>query len=114
MGQVNCLAPTRLDAMMGTADAKPITGCREAAPMSITLNLVENLLVMARKYQEMGQPQEAHRVLTHLCAFKELPADAAEETQVRLAEIALKRRKYAAARRRLLAALKHQPDQARY
>lgn len=82
--------------------------------MSTTLNLVEHLLAQARKYQQMGQAQEAHRVLTRLCGLQELPAEAAEEAQVRLAEIYLKRRKFTQARRRLLAALKHQPDQARY
>jgi Tfp pilus assembly protein PilF len=69
---------------------------------------------MGRRYQEVGRHREAVTVLTRLSRFRLLPAEAAEETQSRLAEIHLKRRKYKQARRHLTAALRHQPDNARY
>src|SRR5262249_35485974 len=88
--------------------------CREAAPMKPTLNLIDQLLVMSRRYQDMGQSRDALRVLTSLSGFRELPSEAAEEAQVRLAELNLKRRKYGRARRHLAIALRFRPDCARY
>jgi Tfp pilus assembly protein PilF len=82
--------------------------------MKATLNLVDHLLAMGRRYQELGRQRDALAVLTRLSGFRELPAAAAEETQVRLAELHLRRRRYARARRHLTAALRHQPDNARY
>jgi Tfp pilus assembly protein PilF len=82
--------------------------------MMPTLNLVERVLAMGRRYQEAGRHRDAVVVLTRLSRFRYLPAEAAEETQARLAEIHLKRRKYKQARRHLIAALRHQPDNARY
>jgi tetratricopeptide (TPR) repeat protein len=82
--------------------------------MMPTLNLVEGVLAMGRRYQEVGRHREAAAVFTRLSHFRYLPADAAEETQARLAEIHLKRRKYKHARRHLTAALRYQPDNARY
>lgn len=82
--------------------------------MDTTLNLVDHLLTLGRRYQELGRHQDALRLLTKLSGFRELPAEAAEETQARLAELCLKRRKYARARRHLTAALRHQPDNPRY
>jgi Tfp pilus assembly protein PilF len=82
--------------------------------MSITLNFVEHLLAMGRKFQELGRTQDALRVLTRLTGFRELPGEVAEEAQVRLAEIQIKRRKYQRARRHLTAALLHKPTEARY
>jgi Tfp pilus assembly protein PilF len=82
--------------------------------MMPTLNLVERVLAMGRRYQEVGRHRDAVVVLTRLSRFRYLPAEAAEETQARLAEIHLKRRKYKQARRHLTAALRHQPDNARY
>jgi len=82
--------------------------------MDTTLNLIEHLLAMARKYQDLGRAQDALRILTRLTSFRDLPGPAAEEAVVRLAEIQLKRRKYRRARRHLTAALRHQPAEGRY
>jgi tetratricopeptide (TPR) repeat protein len=82
--------------------------------MTATLNLVDHLLARGRKYQELGRFADAEDLLGRLAAFRELPADAAEETQARLAELHLRRRRYARARRCLTAALAHRPDSARY
>jgi tetratricopeptide (TPR) repeat protein len=82
--------------------------------MNTTLNLVEHVLAMGRKYQELGRHRDALALFTRLSGFRELPADAAEEAQARLAEMHLKRRRFTRARRHLAAALQHQPDSARY
>ncbi len=82
--------------------------------MTITLNLVDHLLALGRKYQEVGRFTDAEGVLGRLAGFRELPADAAEEAQARLAELHLRRRKYGRARRCLAAALAHRPDCARH
>jgi Tfp pilus assembly protein PilF len=82
--------------------------------MSMKLNLADRLLAMGRKYQELGRDRDARHILGKLAAFAELPALVAEETQVRLGEIQLKRRKLRRARRHFTAALHHQPDSARY
>jgi Tfp pilus assembly protein PilF len=82
--------------------------------MTPTLNLVDRVLAMGRRYQELGRHRDAVMILSRLSRFRYLPADAAEETQSRLAEIYLKRRKYKQARRHLTAALRHEPDNARY
>src|SRR5262249_35103427 len=90
MRQPSRLAPDRLDAMMGTAEAVSHHWLQGGSTMSTTLKLVEHLLVMARRYQDLGQTSEALRVLTRLGAFQDLPGSIAEETQVRIAEIYLK------------------------
>jgi Tfp pilus assembly protein PilF len=82
--------------------------------MSTTLNLVDHLLLLGRRYQELGRLRDAMQVLTRLTGFRELPGKAAEEAQVRLAELCLKRRRYVKARRHLTVALRHRPDSARY
>jgi Tfp pilus assembly protein PilF len=82
--------------------------------MSTTLNLADRLLAMGRKYQELGRDQDARHVLGKLAGFAELPAAVAEETQARLGEIHLKRRKLRPARRHFTTALLHQPDNPRY
>src|SRR5580698_6140457 len=82
--------------------------------VNATLNLVEHLLAAATRCQEQGRLREAVRLLTQLAGFRELPADIAELTQARLAELQLKRRKFKRARRHLAAALQHAPDEARY
>lgn len=82
--------------------------------MMPNLNLVEGVLALGRRYQEVGRHRDAVVILTRLAHFRCLSAEAAEETQARLAEIYLKRRKYKNARRHLTAALRHQPDNARY
>lgn len=82
--------------------------------MMPTVNLIEGVLALGRRYQEVGRHRDAAAILTRLSHFRYLPAEAAEETQARLAEIYLKRRKYKQARRHLTAALRHQPDNVRY
>jgi tetratricopeptide (TPR) repeat protein len=82
--------------------------------MSRTLNLVNRLLAMGRKYQELGRDYDARHILGRLAGFRELPAPVAEETQMRLAELHLKRRRFRRARRCLTAALAHLPDHAHY
>jgi Tfp pilus assembly protein PilF len=82
--------------------------------MSKTLNLADSLLAMGRKFQDLGRDYDARQVLGKLAAFRELPPQVAEETQVRLAELHLKHRRFRRARRHLTAALAHQPDHARY
>jgi Tfp pilus assembly protein PilF len=82
--------------------------------MSMTLNLVDRLLVRGRHLQELGRDHDALRVFGHLASFGELPAEVAEETQARLAEIYLQRNRPRKARRHLTAALAFHPDSARY
>jgi Tfp pilus assembly protein PilF len=82
--------------------------------MMPNLNLVDRVLALGRRYQEVGRHRDAVTVFTRLSRFRYLPAEAAEEMQSRLAEIHLHRRKYKHARRHLTAALRHQPDNARY
>jgi tetratricopeptide (TPR) repeat protein len=82
--------------------------------MSMTLNLVDRLLSMGRNYQSLGRNQDALRILTRLAGLREVPADVAEETQFRLAQLHFLRRKYPRVRRHLTAALAHQPESARY
>ena len=66
--------------------------------MSKTLKLIDRLLTMGRNFQALERHREALRLLGRLAAFRELPADVAEETQVRLAELWLRRRKHQRAR----------------
>jgi tetratricopeptide (TPR) repeat protein len=82
--------------------------------MSHTLNLIDHLLALGRRYQELGRLRDAVQVLSRLSAFRDLPGEAAEEAQARLAELHLKRRRYQLARRCLTAALTRRPDEARY
>jgi Tfp pilus assembly protein PilF len=79
-----------------------------------TLNFVDHLLALGRKYQEVGRFTDAESVLSRLTTFSELPAATAEEAHARLAELHLRRHKYRRARRCLAAALVHRPDSARY
>jgi len=80
--------------------------------MSRTLNLVENLLTLGRDRQNVGRLADAFTIYARLARFRDLPADVAKETQVRLAEIQIHRRKYERARRHLAIALTFQPDSA--
>jgi tetratricopeptide (TPR) repeat protein len=82
--------------------------------MSRTLNLVDRLLTIARHLQKLGREQDALELLHRLAGFCELPDQTAEEIQLRLGEIFLKRRKYSRARRHLAAALLFDPDNPRY
>jgi len=82
--------------------------------MEPTLNLVDHLLAMGRRLQELGRTGDALKVLKQLASFRQLPEEAAEETHVRLGELHLKRRRFRLARRHLTAALRHRPEEARY
>jgi tetratricopeptide (TPR) repeat protein len=82
--------------------------------MSRTLNLCNHLLAQGRKFHTLGIEHRALRILRSLLRLREVPADVAEETQVRLAELLLKQRKFARARRHLAAALTHQEDNGQY
>ena len=81
--------------------------------MTTTLNLFDHLLSTGKKYQELGRTLDALRVLTRLTRLREMPAEVAEECQLRLGEMQLKRRRYRRARRHLTAALQYAPEQAR-
>ena len=82
--------------------------------MSGTLNLIDRLLAIGRNLQKVHQHSRARQYLGRLAALPDLPAEIAEEVQVRLGEIALRRKQYRRARRHLSIALLHQPDSARY
>ena len=82
--------------------------------MSSTLNMADHLLVRGRNLQQLGRSHDAARVLGRLAGLRDLPAEVAEETQCRLAELLLLRGKNREARRHLTAALVLQPNSARY
>jgi tetratricopeptide (TPR) repeat protein len=82
--------------------------------MSRMLGLVDSLLLSGRKQQQLGREGEALKIFKRLASFGDLPADVAEETQARLAEIHVGRGHYRKARRHLAAALAHQPQSSRY
>jgi tetratricopeptide (TPR) repeat protein len=82
--------------------------------MSMTLNLVDHVLARGRKLQELGRHADALRLFSRLAGWQQLPAEVAEETQARLADIRLRYRQYAQARRHLAAVLAHRPDHARH
>lgn len=82
--------------------------------MSATLHLFDRLLARGRNLHLLGRDHDALRLFRRLAEFRDLPADVAEETQARLAELYLHQRRYRQARRHLAAALLFQPDNARY
>jgi tetratricopeptide (TPR) repeat protein len=82
--------------------------------MTHTINLFDHLLGEGRRFQALGRPRDAATLYARLASFRSLPSAIAEEAQARLAELALKRKRYARARRHLTAALSHNPDLARY
>lgn len=81
--------------------------------MSTTLSLVEHLLSLGRHYEEVGRDLDALQILGRLAGFHELPLEVAEEAQVRLAELHMRRGQYTRARRHLAAALLYRPQSAR-
>jgi tetratricopeptide (TPR) repeat protein len=81
--------------------------------MKHTLNLFDHALAIGRRYHDTGRNRDALKILGRLASFRDLPAATAEETQVRLAELQLKRRKFARARRHLAIALTLQPASAK-
>jgi Tfp pilus assembly protein PilF len=82
--------------------------------MSRMLGLVDSLLLAGRKQQQLGREGEALSIFKRLASFGDLPAEVAEETQARLAEIRVRRGHCTKARRHLAAALAHQPQSSRY
>ncbi len=82
--------------------------------MSRMLSLAEGLLGMGRTHQQLGRVHDAFSILSRLSRFRELPREVAEETQARLGEIQIKRKKYSRACRHLATALQHDPDNAHY
>jgi Flp pilus assembly protein TadD len=80
--------------------------------MGMTLSLVDGLLTQARTLERVGRDHDARQLLNRLAGLRELPANAAFETQTRLAEIHLRDHTYSRARRHLTAALAHQPENA--
>ncbi len=82
--------------------------------MSETLPFLHRLLSQGRHLQQLRCDREALSVLGRLAAFQDLPADVAEESHVRQAEIELRRRKHRRARRHLAAALEYSPENAHY
>jgi tetratricopeptide (TPR) repeat protein len=85
-----------------------------SAMMSQTLSLVDQLLSRGRYFQQLGRTYDALRILGRLAGFRELPPTVAEEVQLRLGELQLRRKKASRARRHLAAALRYAPDNARY
>src|SRR5262245_7110741 len=69
--------------------------------MSRTLKLVDRLMAMGRNYLARGRDQEALQVFGKVAGFRKLPRETAEEAQVQLAEIYLRRKNYRRARRHL-------------
>jgi tetratricopeptide (TPR) repeat protein len=80
--------------------------------MSMTLNLCDHLLSQGRHFHSLGVDERALRTFTHLARLRELPPGVADETQFYLAELLLKQRKFAKARRHLAACLAHDPNDA--
>jgi tetratricopeptide (TPR) repeat protein len=78
------------------------------------LNLAEGLLWMGRTQQQLGRTRDALTILSRLTRFRELPPGVAEETQARLGEIQLQRKRFRRAGRHFTVALRYDPDNARY
>lgn len=78
------------------------------------LNLVQLLLKRGRYLHDLGVSDEAARIFQRLLALADLPVEAAEEIQGRLAEIRFEQGRFRRARRHLSAALAYQPDNAHY
>jgi tetratricopeptide (TPR) repeat protein len=86
----------------------------EAATMTSTLNLFDEILSRARRLQIAGQWREALTLLRRLSGFPNLPPRVAEKAEALQGEILLKRRRYRQARKHLRSALAYAPDRARY
>lgn len=82
--------------------------------MSGTLSLIDRLLLLAKNCQKAHQNRTALSYLSRLAALPDLPAELAEEVQVRLGEMQLQQRRFRRARRHLAIALLYRPECARY
>ncbi|MCS6976618.1 MAG: hypothetical protein NZM31_06355 [Gemmatales bacterium] len=78
------------------------------------VSLAHRALEVAKRYLRYGRDLEALEVLTKLVRVGTEDTVAAEQVQVLLAEIHLRRREYAQARRHLHVALAYRPDNAQY
>jgi len=79
-----------------------------------SLPLAEQALQLARNYLRQARDLEALHVLGQLVRLHPLDLSIAEQAQVLLAEIHLRRRDFAQARRHLHVALTYQPENAQY
>ena len=75
--------------------------------MSMTLPFFDRLLDQARRYQDLGLDHRAATILERIADFRELPADVAEETQHRLAQVSAEAERYPRCRRHLASAITH-------
>ena len=82
--------------------------------MSTTLPYFDPLLDQARRYQYYGLDNRAAKHHERLADFPELPAEIAEETQHRLAQVSAEAERYPRSRRHLAAAIVHGPTKAEY
>src|SRR5438132_542193 len=99
---------------MARARMRSLDNLQGGGKMSRTLNLAEGLLSMGRTHQGLGRVHDALTILSRLSRLRELPPGVAEETQARLGEIQLQRKKYTRARRHLRVALRYDPANAHY
>jgi Tfp pilus assembly protein PilF len=82
--------------------------------MSRTLSLVDHLLKKGRRYFVLGRTQDARRMFRRLVRLKDLPPAVAAKCHALLAELHMRRGRWRPARRRLTAALRHDPRNPRY
>jgi Tfp pilus assembly protein PilF len=79
-----------------------------------TIHLFDHLLQQGRKDRALGRNREALLLFARLSRFGSLPTSIAEETQLHLAELHLRQRRYARARKHLGVLLSWKPDHPRY
>jgi len=82
--------------------------------MSKTLNLIDILLRRARTCHDLGLHDQAKNLFERLATFRSLPAEAAEETQLRLADISNDEDDSFKERQHLTCALAQQPQNAEH
>ncbi len=82
--------------------------------MSKTLNLVDDLLCRARHCHDMGLHDRAKTLFERLAEFRRLPAEVAEETQGRLADLCRAEEDAFKERQHLACALAQRPNNADY
>jgi tetratricopeptide (TPR) repeat protein len=82
--------------------------------MSKTLNLIDILLRRARTCHELGLHDQAKDLFERLATYRSLPAEVAEETQLRLAELCEAEDDSFKERQHLTCALAQQPNNPEY
>ncbi len=80
--------------------------------MSTTLKMPGQLLAIGQRLLDCGRDQEALEVLDKISHLAEVPASITVDSQLRLAEIYLRRRRFVEARRHLNVVLSSRPDHA--